>query len=551
MPMKFKKLAGSALRGMQADASASLVARRAEDIFRQAAGALEPVPFRVCSQHTKSERTLHNHLLSVEAQLIAVAATMNGYSFIVGMLDKSRQNAINHLGGFTGAGDAAMAAHWEVAKKAVALLAYANGSEYAELIRANSSSDEGLFNMGGRHLGRHAELEFNIAWAHAREGMRLRDYKYDIMVPWRGGADVFHLDLEAFSAVLRHRKMILACDYSISQPRRVTLDSHGFIADEIRKLEDREIPFFTNLPPAFRVGGSLAEANTPFDVNLAALGVAKRGRGSYIEVKLGVDEGDARKLLNFTQDHDGAKGTRKGFAEIFSGRFGMRGLNTFVGKARANSILTPIAWAMHDVANSTAVLPLNGGYLQYWVDLPPSGDTRTLIEKAVARRLRSNAPKHIDVPFKPLVTVLDASQMPLADVKERFILEALGKGTTYPAGILDRTDFMLNFLENIDPKVQKLVYMKMARKENGSTPILKSDLEYIDYIREICLHRRTTRDIEDVLHILRMDETLPEPIKARRAGIEAWLFEFSWTRFESTFRLLAERIREQIKQRDR
>jgi hypothetical protein len=548
--MNVKRLAGSALRGVQADASASLVTRRAEAIFRQAAGAIEPVPFRVCSQHSQSEETLHNSLLSVEAQLTAVAATSNGYSLSVGMLDKSRQNAINHLGGFTGAGNAAMAAHWEVARKAVALLAYINGSEYAELIRANASSDEGVFNMGGRHLGRHAQLEFGIAWAHARKGVDLRDYSYGIEVPWRGGAEVFHLDLEAFSRVLRHGEMVLTCDYSISQPRRVTPDSQGIIAEEIRRLEDKEVAFFRNLPPAFRTGGSMAEASTPFDVNLAALGVTSRDKGSYIEIKLGVDEGDARRLLNFVQDHDGAKGTRKGFAEIFSGRFGMRGFNTFLGKARANSILTPMAWAMNDVANSTAVLPLNGSYLQYWVDLPPDRATGKMIEEAVGKRVHSGGPMHINVPFKPLVTVLDASQVPLADAKARFILESLGKGSAYEARVLGCTDFMLNFLENIDPKVQRMIYMKMARKENGSTPILRSDLEHIEHIRQICLHRRTIRDTEDLVWTLRLDETLPDAIKAKRAEIEAWLFEFSLTRFEAAFRLLAERIREQMKQRN-
>ncbi|MDD5339857.1 MAG: hypothetical protein PHV13_01265 [Candidatus ainarchaeum sp.] len=545
--MTMKRVTGPALKGLPADASAQLVAKRAHALFRKFGEAVEPAPFQVCSQHSESMQTLHNHLLSVEMQLAAVATTGNGYSLIVGMLDKSRQNAINHLGGFTGAGDAAMAAHWEVARKAVALLAFINGSEYGELIRANSSSDEAIFNLGGKHLGRHAETEFPIAWAYARDSVDLRKYEYSIEVPWNGDIEVFKLDLEAFSSVLRHREMVLTCDSSISQPRRITPESQGTIAEEIRKLEDKEVAFYRSLPPAFRGFGSVAEANTPFDINLATLGINKRNSGSYVEIKLGVDGADAMKLLDFVQDHGGIKGTRKGFAEIFSGRFGMRGFNTFLGKARANSILTPMAWAMKDMAKETSVLPLNGGYLQYWVDLPPDAATRERVEKAVARRLR--ATKDTSVPFRPVVTLLDASQAALPEARARFILEALGKGGAYPAEILNRTDFILNFLENIDPKVQKMIYMKMARKEKGATPILDSDLEHIEHIRQICAHRRTVRDTEDLVWTLRMDDTLPAGIKAKKAEIEAWLFEFSWARFESTFRFLAERIREQIKQR--
>jgi hypothetical protein len=272
-----------------------------------------------------------------------------------------------------------------------------------------------------------------------------------------------------------------------------------------------------------------------------------------VELKLGVDSADARQLLQAVHGHGDIKGTRKGFGEIYSGHFGMRGFNTFIGKARANSILTAIAWGMNDLAStiSATVLPLNGSFLQYWVDLPPDRVTRRLIETAVAGRMNSeNGTNHVYVPFKPAVTVLDAAQVDLQEAKARFILDSLGMENK-PPELLHMADFMLNFLENIHPLVQREIYEKMKKRVNGSTPILGSDLEHIGHIEYILQHRRTIRDTEDLVWTLRNDDTLPDPIKSRKAQIEAWLFEFSRERFESVFRLLAEKIKEHVIQRGR
>lgn len=553
--MNMKRLRGPAPSGtgVHRNAEASLVSRKTELVFRRAAGkGLEPVPFSVCNPHSESEETLHNHLLAVEGGLTAVAAATNGYNFVAGIMDKSRQNAINLIGGFNGAGNAAMAAHWNAAQKAVALVACANGSQYAELIRANPTSDEGVLSMGGRELSRHVELQFDLAWAHVKKGMRLKEYAYTLEVPCKGDVEVFHLDLDAFSRVLRHPGMVLSCHRSISRPRNIDPDSTGFIADEIRKLENRETPFFRYLPAGFRVGdGGLAETSTPFDVSLATQGVGQRNRGSYVEIKLGVDSTDALKLLPFVYDHDNVRGTRKGFAEVFSGRFGMRGFNTFLGKARANSMLTLMASAMHDVAATLAqegVLPLDGSYLQYWVDLPPTGPSRTIIERAISKRLHSvtSDQNHINLPFRPVLVMLDASQTKLADVKARFILDSMGNVSDHSPDVIGKTDFILNFLENVHPRVQSWIYDRMARKENGGTPLRRSDLEHIQDIRYICSAKRTIRNIEDLVWTLRMDGTLPDSIRARKTEIESWLFEFANARFESIFRLLAQRVRDEM-----
>jgi hypothetical protein len=407
-----------------------------------------------------------------------------------------------------------------------------------------------VFNMGSRHLSRHAEAQFAVAWEQARSATDLSGYKYSIAVPASGGTKTYNLDLEAFSSVLRHPGMALSCHYSISQPRSIQPHTEGFITDVIRHMENKEIAFYDHLPWSFREGnGGLAEVESPFRTNLTRMGVTTRSGGTFAEIKLNAPE--ARELLRFVGDHDGMKGTRKGFAEIYSGNFGMRGFNTFLGKARANSILTPITWAMEDISKQAAngggkpvtVLPLSEGcYLQYWLDLPPTEGTRQVIKQAVDRRIHSEngGPGYASISFRPVITLLDASTVDVISAKQAFILKSLDK-ESYPVAILDRTDFLINFLQNINEKVQQDVFKKLA--------IGHQDRDCIAKIRYICSQRRTLRNTEDVVWTLRTDEGLRPQIKHVRHELEDWVFRFAGERFDSIYRVLADKIRERMNHR--
>jgi len=54
--------------------------------------------------------------------------------------------------------------------------------------------------------------------------------------------------------------------------------------------------------------------------------------------------------------------------------------------------------------------------------------------------------------------------------------------------------------------------------------------------------RRTIRDTEDFVWILRRDDGLPQDIQSRRGDLEKWLFEFSAEKAGQVFRVLAEEI---------
>jgi hypothetical protein len=520
---------------------------------------IRPSELVVCNPHGTYKESMHERIVTLEASLTALARADNGYTFIIGTLDKARQNCINQLGGF-GAGDAAMAAYLDAARMSVAYLAHMNHSEIVELIRMSPGSDECMFSMGSRQLTGHAEAQFRAALAQARKSIDLRNYTYSVDVPSGGGTKTYELDLEAFSRVLRHPEMALSCHFSISEPRSIDPGSSGFVADVIKSMQNREIDFYRLLPHSFRLASDgLAEVDSPFETDLASSGIRKRASGTLVKIKLRADE--ARELLPFVHD-DKASGrngtrkefseTRKGFSEVYSGNFGMRGFNTFMGKARANSIFTPITWAMHDISTHEVngkpvmVLPLSGGYLEYWVDLPPTETTRELITHRINTRIHSTNtdPAYANLAsFRPVISMLDATKVDIRDAKARFILDSLGtEAKGHPSAVLARMDFLLNFMENVHKRVQEDIYSRLGERRNGGIPLSDIDWDNIAMIRHICSQYRTVRNPEDLVWIIRAGEGLPSRVKEVRDKLEGWLFTFARERVESIQHLLAEKI---------
>jgi hypothetical protein len=534
--------------------------RKIEVALRKAASVqIDAIPVIVCDPQGAEEKKLHRYLVTIEPTIMEVGGS--GFEMVVGLINKSRQNPINKLGGMEQAGEEAMKAYWSVADRATSLMCAMDGFDMAkvDLIRVSPTSDEGIFIMGGREVtaqmnrkfGEGATLGdvFRGAWKMARKGLDLTAFTYSLDVPQgNGSVERYDLDLEAFSRVLRHPEMVVACSVSISEPRRVRAsENEGFIHEEIRNLENREIAFYDALPKSFRGNnGGRAEVASPFITNLAKMEVAGKDSGSYVEIKLNAKPEDAMQLLKFTRDHPEWKGTSKGYAAAFSGNLGMSAGNTFFGKARENNILTSVAQAMGEFSREHGtVLPMNGGHLAYWVDAAPNELTVDLIKKAIARRLHGD----LGIGLEPSIIIVDAEGMKLPDMRARFILNSMGKDL-YPPQVLDMTDFVLNFIENVHPAYQQQIYEALAKKENGGARVSMEDLDNMQMLRRICSSRRTIRDTEDVVWTMRRDGELPSDIQSKKDGLEAWLFEFSYERYEHIFKLLAEAIRKQMTNRD-
>jgi hypothetical protein len=462
---------------------------------------------------------------------------------------------LNHLGGKTKLGDEALKAYWNAGGHALALFAAVSGGKTmdARYARVSPTSDEGVGIAAGIRLDKDSELLFSKCWEYARKKLDLSQYSctLEVMNPNTGQIEKFDVNLEAFSRVLRHPGLAVACSYSISKPVNVDYSdsSNDFVLEEIRKLENAEIDerFYALLPEPLKGNGGLPEVKTPFTTNLFRQGITRKDGGSFVEIKFDISE-FAGQMLPLTEDNEDVwgYGTRKGFAELFSGRGGMRFLNTFLGKARANKVLTPIAQAMGDLQKSGVdVMPVSGSYLQYWTSLDDTPENRKMIQDAINRRIHAEeivGNEYVSLDFDATIDMVH-SDMDVSDVRARFILNSLDKENEH-VSVLDKADFLLNFFENINGYIQNRIYEHLS--QNGGKRITEEDKENIKLVRWLCSTRRTIRDLEDLVWTLRRDDELPEKIKEKKDELEDWVFEFAKNQYDAMHYLLATKIRKQM-----
>ena len=512
---------------------------------------------RQCEPQGNNGKKLETQLRVLGVELKEAACEDPALTASVGTTDKARQTPINRLGTEEGAGNKAMEAYWHAIAEMMALVGAINpaASIRLHLARVAPGSDEGNLVIAGSGLTKDIGPQFEAAWKVATERVRarLKEYRYQLMAGKGSEQELFELNLQAFSKILRDPERIVSLHYSLSEPFSVGPGMRpDFLLHAIRMLENKEIRFLEHLPRSFDGRGGLAEVRSPFEESLQSRGIASRERGSFVEIKLTPQNmDDARALLQFISDGWGVRyglkgtiGTRKGFAEAYSGRFGIRGFNTFLGKAGANRFLTPITHALLDVENGVVgpgaeVIPISTSYLQYWVDLPPD-EARLLVKAAIEERVhggRSDDVTRADLMFNPSLIVLEASQTRVADVRARFILASLERGRD-PAERLAQTDFLVNFIENVGKTVQDETYEKLG--------LNSQDRANIETIAKICKVRRTIRDTEDLVWILRGDERILQEIKGKAGELENWVFSFAAARFDEMFLQLARIIKSKV-----
>jgi hypothetical protein len=538
----------------------------------QAAKARTDVPeteFQICDPQaditggTQGRSTMERYMRErVEPEFfteaVAVEAEGSKYQILVGETDKSKLSPTNHLGGREGAGDRALDLYFDIVGKAIQRVAGINGSKRLSnfLVRVSDASDEGVFAIGGITLAESPQIQFREAIAEVSAEFNLTDERYSYTV--NVGEQEFSLNLKAFSRILRHPNVVRACDFTVCEDPYLVdpMAESGFLVDIIKELGNSEIWFRHLLPECLTVNGGSAEVRTPFKSNLTVQGRTDMTSGTFVEVKYVLPDEAEIPLLGITKDvHHGKelvqRGTRKGFAEIFSRKMGMRGLNTFVGKPVANGYMTPIAQALGDLAaGGITVIPISGSHLQYWVDVPAGDDVAKEVRRAVARRANSavNLPDHtyMNLPLEADVNWVDATGMNIGDARAAFILKSLGREGA-ELDLLKRTDFLLNFLEYVRDDVQSDIIERLQTVRNGGGRVTKADVENMRMIREVCGRRKFTRDTEDLVWTLRMDNQLSPETNRRRDELEGWVFEFAWNRYEKMLLMLTERIEREMK----
>ncbi|VVC02997.1 Uncharacterised protein [Candidatus Bilamarchaeum dharawalense] len=537
---------------MKNGTTTDLATRRAQlEISAARAKAPLGIALKTCDPQGPPETRLFN-CLAVHEPLISERAEREPTTMMVVLTDKSRQNPINKLGGAKEAGDQAMQGYWDALVETADLLARANSKKGidATVIRVSPSSDEGILLFFGNGLDDKTVYQFSHAWSVVRSKLDLRKYRYSIRVGYGSSQEEYGLDLDAFSRVLRHPDMVVACNALVSKPRIILPYSKGFIREGIRKLEDSELSFYYLLPESFKGrGDGLAEVETPFDTNLERRGIRNQRNGVYVDIRLKPSSLDCACVLGCITDvPDISRGTRKGFSEVHSETFGMRGFNTFMGKAQANKVLTAIARGVYEAATELGcrALPTSGCYTRYWLDLKPEEPNAKIIEAAIEAKLREQF--RGNNPFAPVVSMIDARGIGLNELRARFILQSLDQESKHYQ-ILDRVDFLINFIENVQPRIQEQIFADMENGGFGERTLTSRDREYLSLVKMVCALRRTIRDTEDLVWTLRADGTLPDTVKEKKRDIEEWLYEFADSGFERMFRNLTQIIERTMKAR--
>lgn len=524
----------------------SAIEKRAR-IRAMALSKILPPDLTTCYPQGTSERTdqdtLHRHMQKQEGRLRLLARNMPEAVFFMVSLDKARQNQINRLGQKEGAGDAALRAYWDLASICLRTVAGIRVRKRADaeihvatnIARVSPRSDEAILSIAAPALPseRGAESWFLDTWEDCRILEKYTKYEYDFVHP-KGS---FRHNLWAFSRVLEHPEMVVSCHREFYGPEPLKADAPAkFLLEAIKEMENREVDRHRHLLPE-RLGGNtgIPEVESPFNETLEYFvkdltpdGLRRLFTGaSFVEIKFELDPRDALALEAVLPI------TKKGHTEIYSGISGMRGFNTFLGKACANRLLSPVTKAMFDLETSGLIMPITSNYLSYFVGEPPSPELEQKVARAIREGAPDTGPAFLNVLQRPRVRILSALDTPMQHFDPICTLKALGVDAS--PEILEKADFIMNFMENVQTDVKRRILEALEKKKNGGKAITARDYENIDMMLKICKERRTIRDAQDMVWVLRGDKTIPALIgvgEERVRELEDWIFEFADERYE-------------------
>ena len=470
------------------------------------------------------KNTLHVRMRELEDHLADITSRNPDIRFLVDYRDKRAQGAENSVFG-RAVGDKAIAGYLDTTKNMLAWLRWigmANNTR-AHGFRVSPRSDEIFSIIWGIDLGTNHRRQFVEAWEMARSQLDLRAYRTRVSGGYNGGWEI-EVGLDQVSGVLWHPKIVIASTSLTSKPIKVLPSTTGFLLREIQELDAQEVrPLLPRLPDAFKLPGhGMAEVETPFTTNLEMMGVQRQTSGIFVEIRLKIDA-DTKGRLGACVEQ-----TRKGLTEQNAGLIGLRGINTFAGKAHANSILTAIAKAMESIgiAYDATVIPVNDGHTRYWINFEGSKAQINAVRRHLEKMLNEYIGQHSRY-FEPIIYVSDARTVDVMDTRGRLILTALGR-PDLPVGIVDKVDFLVNSIDILFPPVREEIYRRMESEGRLSA----IDRKYLTTLARLCEIRRTVRDLEDAIWTLRYDTTLPPELRRDKKEVEKWLYEFAQENYE-------------------
>jgi hypothetical protein len=207
--------------------------------------------------------------------------------------------------------------------------------------------------------------------------------------------------------------------------------------------------------------------------------------------------------------------TSKGIAEILSGRFGLRYINTYMGKQMADLVLSAVGMAMKDIESITRKVRKTESNLIYVVSDAEPGEAAAMTATAIRKRLESSGLSANGVlPIEPYVNAVDATGVfPMNELRAVMALESMGMRTQHPE-TLTYTDLLVSAVKIMRPDVLEEA-MRLDDKADADAGI-----RVLSMIREELAKEPSIRDTEDLVFVLRKREGK----EASQKELDIWRF---------------------------
>lgn len=466
------------------------------------------------------------------------------------LTDAGSQNAINQIAG-EAAGDQNLNAYWDLVSRAlgtitksvernnrlrisedqvemhfVSTIKKARSDEGKLIILASSKNDNNIIDELAKTEGRMRDAlrilrkivygqkleRDDLERIESEEVARLEDYDFRIKTDM-GEA---YSDLRRLGKLMRHIETLAAVTFECGDPFKVDEDL-GVVERNVAIVESGEIRFRDRVPTRLRIFRTVAAVETPFAQKLDELEAFGSDRvvneGNYVQIRFQIPNEDSEELKKYIFDGwngEGSKGTRKGHAELYGhdnkGKkaLGMRGLNTFLGKDSADTLISVAARAMKQVSDELeiSIFPV-GNNLRYYIPAKEELDQKQIakkIKEAVDREIKACSK---DLEFEAQVDIFASKEAKIGKISTYFELMSLGR-INDGIEILERANLIVSVIEKIKPQIllevlEGVIFDQEERDE------AKNTLEKLGRIFE---NRRTIRDAADLISLIRNDALL-------------------------------------------
>lgn len=456
------------------------------------------------------------YIRQIEETLISLSAADPGLGILVLRADKKSLNAINKSGGKHGAGDSCLSLYMDVLEQSVRSAFPAAKRTY--LVRDSDASDETFIVIAGDlQMLRQSCSRFSKVYDQALCNMmkQLHHYRYseNRLIEEEGILQVqpLHLDLARFSRALRKPDIVGAAH--ISGPKLIPGNElgSGFISRALDELGRKEAVKSSSLPASFSPMFLNKPGMSPYINELPVSGFLAPGAVA-LEMKFRhMHESDKWAAFDFLEK------TGKGVAEILSGRFGLRYINTFMGEAAADHIIAATALAMDDLELEAQCRVLRtDSKLMYIVEgIDPEILVQRIKELAQLRIGPLMGGK--EAPFQPSPRAIRAGKRHANDLRALMALDAMG--IDQPTSALTYLDLMVSAAKELKPEV-------LSAAINGSAKhqFMREANNAFSTMCGLLFQNPAIRDAEDLVYSIRSGIMVAQ----KNAEEMVWGFARKW-----------------------